>query len=307
MKKQASPDVFGIADLRDWSESAGRQSIRFGIVGHPVEHSLSPVMHNAALRESGIKMNYVAFKVQSAELEEAINLFRANGFLGFNVTLPHKVAAAEFMDELDADARQIGAINTVTVRNQKTLGSNTDGIGFARAIRDDFSVDLRDLRILLIGAGGAANGIAYQCARENCERLVVANRTESSAEELTNKLQHFFAGPRVLGPVARLQAIGLNEMRAQIANTDLIVNATPLGWGPSDAAILPAHILEPHLMIYDTTYGSERTPLLRAASAMGARGANGLSMLLHQGARAFEIWHGREAPLVAMRAALVNR
>jgi shikimate dehydrogenase len=309
MKKQASPEIFGIADLRSWSESAAKQPVRFGVVGDPVEHSLSPLIQNAALRECGIKMSYAAFKIQSSELEEAISLFRANGFLGFNVTLPHKAAAAEFMDELDGDAPAIGAINTVTVRNQKTIGSNTDGIGFARAIRDDFSVDLRDLRILLIGAGGAAHGIAYECARENCERLVIANRTKSSAERLAKKLHHFFSGPRVLGPVPRLHAMGLteSELRAQIGNIDLIVNATPVGLGPSDQAILPAHILEPHLMVYDTTYGSERTPLLRAASATGARGANGVSMLLHQGVRAFEIWHGREAPLAAMRAALVNK
>jgi len=120
------------------------------------------------------------------------------------------------------------------------------------------------------------------------------------------QLQHFFAGPRVLGPVPRLQVIGGSEaeLRTQIPNTDLVVNATRLGLQRSDAALVPAHLLEPHLMVFDTIYTVGRTPLLAAAAAMGARGANGISMLIHQGARSFEIWFGREAPVATMRAAL---
>jgi shikimate dehydrogenase len=310
MKKPRTAEAFDIADLRNWSESAAKLKLpmRFGVIGEPIEHSLSPVMHNAALQACKIEMQFGAFRIGPSELEEAVTLFQANDFLGLNVTLPLKTAAVELMDELDEDAAQIGAINTVTMRGARAIGSNTDGVGFARAIRDEFSVDLRDLRILLIGAGGAAHAIAYEAARAQCERLVLANRTRDRAEQLAKRLQHFFAGPRVLGPVSRLQAIGLeeSELRRQIPNVDLVVNSTPLGLNRSDSPILPARILEPHLMVFDTTYANQRTPLLEAASTMGARGSNGASMLLHQGARAFEIWHGREAPLSAMRSALAN-
>jgi shikimate dehydrogenase len=308
MKKPRPAEVFDIADLRKWNKSAAKRKVpmRFGVIGDPIEHSLSPLMHNAALRACRIEMEFGAFRISPAELGEALALFQDNGFLGLNVTLPLKRVAVELMDELDEDATQIGAINTVTIRDGKSIGSNTDGFGFARAIREEFSVDLRDLRILLIGAGGAAHGIAYEAARAHCERLVVANRTRERAEELVKRLQHFFAGPRVLGPVSRLQAIGLkeSELRTQIPNVDLVVNSTPVGLNRSDLPILPGRVLEPHLMVFDTIYANQGTPLLEAAGAMGARGANGASMLLHQGARAFEIWHGQEAPLAAMRAAL---
>ena len=185
-------------------------------------------------------------------------------------------------------------------------GFNTDGRGFARAIREEFSVDLRDLRVLVLGAGGAARAIAFQCARENCERLVIANRTFAKATALADELRDFFTGPRVLGPVARLQAVAWEEaaFRFQIANVDLIVNATPLGLNHTDAAPIPARLLAPHLMIYDTVYAKQHTPFVSAAMEAGARAANGLSMLLHQGALAFEIWFGREAPIDVMRAAL---
>ena len=185
-------------------------------------------------------------------------------------------------------------------------GFNTDGRGFSRAIREEFSVDLRDLRVLVLGAGGAARAIALQCARENCERLVIANRTFEKAKALAEELRDFFAGPKVLGPVPRLQAIPWEEaaFRFQIANLDLIVNATPLGLNRADASPLPARLLAPHLMIYDTIYSNHRTPFVSAAIEAGARAANGLSMLLHQGALAFEIWFGRDAPIDAMRKAL---
>ena len=251
-------------------------------------------------------MQYARFHIKPAELAPALDAIRRTDFVGFNITLPHKEAAVDLVDDVDADARQTGAINTVALRDGKLVGSNTDGVGWARAVRDEFSVDLRDLRILVVGAGGAARAIAHECARQNCERLVVANRTRANAEKLVRELQHFFAGPRVLGPVARLQAIGLgeSELRAQIPNTDLVVNATPLGLHRSDPPVIPAHIIEPHLMVYDTVYTTGRTPLLMAAAEMGARGSNGLSMLLHQGARAFEIWFGRDAPVSVMRSAL---
>ena len=211
------------------------------------------------------------------------------------------------MDEVDERAARAGAVNTVRVRDKKLIASNTDGEGFLRAIRSEFSVDLRDLRVVVIGAGGGSGrAIAMQCALENCERLVLVNRTFEKAKALADQLRPFFAGPRVLGPAARLEAVPWDEpsLRAQFAQVDLVVNATPLGMNPSDSTPIPARLLAPHLMVFDTVYGAQPTPLVRAAREAGARAANGLSMLLHQGALSFQIWFERDAPIDAMRKGL---
>jgi len=278
-------------------------------MGDPVAHSLSPEMQNAALRETGLEMQYARFQVSVNELKQALTLARDRDFVGANLTLSHKVHAAKFLDAIDDEARESGAVNTVAMRDGKLVGFNTDGAGFSRAIREQFSVDLRDLRVLILGAGGAGRAIAFECAREGCERLVIVNRTGEKAEMLARALQNYFSGPRVLGPVARLQTIAWEDaaLRFQIANSDLVVNATPLGLNRSDPSPIPARLLAPHLMVYDTVYlrGDSRTPLAAAAAEAGARAAAGLSMLLHQGARAFEIWFGRSAPIEAMRQALI--
>ena len=301
---------YTLADLQNWRGLAHEGApVRLGVLGDPVEHSLSPQMQNAALEAFQLAMQYARFRIAPGELEEALRLLRGLDFTGANLTLPHKVAAATFVDELDPFARSVGAINAIRVEGEKLIGFNTDGPGFARAIRQEFSVDLRDLRILLLGAGGGAGrAIAHQCAAEGCERLVLVNRTAEKAEQLATELKQSFAEARVAGPVPRLQAIPWDEhaLRQQIANVDLVVNATSLGMKRADPPVLSATILAPHLMVYDTVYTRARTPLLVAAEEAGARGANGLSMLLHQGALAFERWFDRDAPVEAMRAALAS-
>ncbi len=221
--------------------------------------------------------------------------------------MPHKIAALSFLDEIDPAAQKIGALNTVVFRESSSLGYNTDGAGFSRAIREKFSVDLGDLRVLLLGAGGGAGrAIAFQCAQENCERLVLVNRTLDKAQALVRELAPYFVGPRVLGPEARLEAAPWNEevLRQQLARTDLVVNATSLGLSVADPSALARHLIAPHLMVYDLITRSAPTALVAAAADAGARAANGLTMLLHQGALAFELWFNRPAPLGPMRAAL---
>jgi shikimate dehydrogenase len=308
MKKKSAKNVYTLADLQNWPSATGEVDppIRLGVFGDPVAHSLSPEIQNAALKAGKINLQYARFHIRSEELRLAFSLLPKLDFVGANLTVPHKIAALGLVDELDDEAKQIGAVNTVAIRDGKLIGFNTDGVGFSRAIRSEFSVDLRDLRVLLLGAGGAARAIAMQCAQANCERLVIANRTLEKAKQLVAELHPRFAGPRVLGPVARLEAVPWENkaLQFQLGNVDLVVNATPLGLNPNDAEPLPRELLAPHLMIYDTVYTRGRTPLLVAADEAGARGVNGLSMLVHQGARAFEIWFGREAPIDAMRAAL---
>ena len=294
-------------DLRRARERRDFRAIKLGVFGDPVAHSLSPQMQNAALAECGIAMQYARFEIQPNELAAAFHLLPQLGFIGVNLTVPHKISALSLVDEIDPRAKEIGAVNVIRIDGEKLLGFNTDGPGFGRAIRQAFSVDLRDLRVLLLGAGGGAGrAIAFHCAMENCERLVLVNRTFEKSQMLARELAGYFTGPRVLGPVARLEAIPWDDhaLDLQLAHTDLVVNATPLGLKQSDPSPLPRALLAPHLMIYDLIYKSAPTPLLAAAAEAGARGANGLTMLLHQGALAFERWFDRPAPLAAMRAAL---
>ncbi len=298
-------EIYTFADLKSWRKS--KPPIRLGVFGLPVAHSLSPQIQNAALKACKIDMQYARFEIGPNELRPALQFAIEHDFVGINLTLPHKVSALALMDDVDPNAKPVGAVNTIKIDNGKLRGFNTDGKGFARAIREDFAVDLRDMRVLVLGAGGAARAIALQSAKEHCERLVIANRTYEKAKSLADELREFFVGPKVLGPVPRLHAIPWEEsaLRFQMSHVDLVVNATPIGLSAGDASPIPARLLEPHLMIYDTVYAQDRqTPLVKAAHEAGARAANGLTMLLHQGALAFETWFGREAPIDAMRAAI---
>jgi shikimate dehydrogenase len=300
---------YTLADLEKWSEVASDfdPPVRLGVFGDPVAHSLSPQIQNAALRACEMNMQYARFHIRANELRSALPFLHRLNFVGINLTVPHKIAAFAQVDDADESATRVGAVNTVRVRDEKLIGSNTDGDGFLQAIRTEFSIDLRDLRVMIIGAGGGTGrALAWQCALENCERLVLVNRTLEKANALAEQLRPFFSGPRVLGPTTRLEAVAWDEsaLRMQLADIDLIVNATPLGMNPSDPAPVPARLLAPHHIVFDCVYGSSKTALLRAAAEVGARGANGLSMLLHQGALSFSTWFNREAPIDAMRAAL---
>jgi shikimate dehydrogenase len=310
MKKKQMTERYTLADLENWREAKRDidPPIGLGVFGDPVAHSLSPQMQNAALKHCKIGMQYARFHIRANELRSALRFLRELDFIGINLTVPHKIAAFDQIDEADEHASRTGAANTVRVRDGKLIGSNTDGEGFVRAIRTEFSVDVRDLRVMVIGAGGGTgHAIAWQCALENCERLVLVNRTVEKAMALADQLRSFFSGPRVLGPVARLEAVPWDEaaLRAQLQDVDLIVNATPLGMNPSDATPVPTRLLAPHHMVFDAVYGPSKTALVRAANEAGARGANGLSMLLHQGALSFSIWFDRDAPIDAMRRVLL--
>jgi shikimate dehydrogenase len=301
---------YTLADLVKWREITRDidPPICLGIFGDPVAHSLSPDMQNAALRACEIDSQYARFHIRANELRSALRFLRNLDFVGVNLTVPHKIAAFVQVDEADESASRAGAVNTIRLREKKLVGSNTDGEGFLHAIRSEFSVDLRDLRVLMIGAGGGTGrAIAWQCALENCERLVLVNRTLEKANALVQRLRPFFLEPRVLGPAARLEAVSWEEsaMRLQLADIDLIVNATPLGMNLSDPAPIPGRLIAPHHMVFDCVYGPAKTALLRAAEQAGARSANGLSMLLHQGALSFSIWFDREPPIAAMRKALL--
>jgi shikimate dehydrogenase len=307
--------VYTLAELRDWSAATAQESppIRLSVMGDPVAHSRSPEMHNPALQAAGIAAAYARLHILPDELPEALRLLPGRNFIGANVTIPHKAAAMALMDEVDPQARRGGGVNTVVIEDQKLIGFSTDGPGLVRAIRADFGVDLRDLRVLILGAGGGAGrAIAVQCAVEGCDRLVLVNRTFERAEALAAELAPSFRETRVTGPLMRLEAVPWEDaaLARQLPFVDIIINATPLGMasGPNyparNLSPISASLFRPHHLVYDTVYTANRTPLLETAAGAGARTANGLSMLLYQGALSFEIWFGRPAPVDVMRAAL---
>ncbi|MDR0533693.1 MAG: shikimate dehydrogenase [Verrucomicrobiales bacterium] len=278
----------------------------FGVIGFPVQHSLSPIMHAAAFEKLGLKAQYVPVEIPPEKLRETVALMAKKPFAGWNCTLPHKIELAKLVDELAESAQKLGGVNTVLNDNGRLVGFNTDGEGWVRAIREEFSLDVRDLRILILGAGGAGQALAKQAALERCEKLVLVNRTEEKVRELASSLAPYFDTQKLMGADARLKVVPWDEtlIAKELDQIDLLVNATSIGLKASDAAVLPARILQPHLCVYDTIYRPAKTRLLAAAEEAGARGANGLSMLLHQGALSFEIWTGQSAPLMAMRQAL---
>src|SRR5436189_413736 len=215
MKEQHTTERYTLADLENWSKATRDVDppIRLGVLGDPVAHSLSPQMQNAALKHCKIEMRYARFHIRASELRPALRFLRELDFVGVNVTVPHKIAAFAQIDEADKFASHAEAVNTIRLRDRKLIASNTDGEGFLRAIRTEFSVDVRDLRVMILGAGGGTgHAIAWQCALEHCERLVLINRTYEKAQSLAEQLRPYVGGPGVLGPTARLEAVGWDPL-----------------------------------------------------------------------------------------------
>ncbi len=270
------------------------QTVMYGVFGDPVKHSKSPIMLNRAFRETGLNAAYSAYHVAPERLGEAIAGIRALGFGGVNVTIPHKVEVMRYLDEIDADARAIGAVNTVVHRDGRLIGYNTDGIGYVRSLKDETGIQLAGKRILLLGAGGAARGVAYALANEQPERIWIANRTKERAIELAQAIS------------ARVPStgIGMDELDAAGA-IDLIVNTTSSGMHPHvDELPVPLDWLERRagidVTVSDLIYNPLETRLLSLAAGKGARTHGGLGMFINQGAYAFEYWTGIPAPVEAM-------
>jgi len=278
-----------------------------GVFGSPVGHSLSPQFQNAALDAAGVNGQYVRLEATEEIFLPAVRALGRAGFRGANVTIPFKVAAMEAVDEVDEEARQAGGVNTVVVQGDRLLGFSTDGMGFSRAIREEFLLDLKDLRVMILGAGGGAGrAAAVRCAAEGCERLVLVNRTVEKVRGLARALAPKFHSERLAGPADRLVAIGMDEglMAEQLEKIDLVVNATSLGMRLGDRLPLPTRLITANLLVFDMVYTGRKTRLVLAAESAGARAADGLSMLLHQGALSFELWFEGPAPIDAMRRAL---
>ena len=268
-----------------------------GVFGWPVTHTASPAMHNAAFEALEMNWAYLAFPVEPQRLRSALHGARDMGLAGLNLTVPHKVAALDIVDETDHSARKLGAINTVCIDNNRLRGFNTDGYGFSKAIKEEFNLSLKGKRVLVLGAGGAGRTIAIQSGLDGAARVYIANRTAERIEPIAREL----AAAKVECHALPLKSTDIARISPEI---DLLVNATTVGLAPGDSLGLEPDIFSPKLFVYDTIYRPAETELLRMAAAAGAKAANGLSMLLHQGAKSFEIWTKRKAPVAVMRRAL---
>jgi shikimate dehydrogenase len=259
------------------------------LIGHPLGHSLSPAFQNAAFRAAGIEAEYGLADVPPENLASVVASLRADEMLGANVTVPYKQAVIPFLDNLSDEARALGAVNTIVNRSGHLHGLNTDVPGFAADLREH-GIDIEGKSVIMLGAGGAARGVAAALVGMGVARLVIANRTPERAAAIAAQY------PQLTVATSAESAI----MHDALADTAMIVNATSVGLRGDDIPIIEGALvhLSPHAVVYDLIY--RPTALLRAAEARGLRAIDGLGMLVHQGALAWEQWIGQPAPLDAM-------
>lgn len=300
LSASAAP-VLGLSDLATWS----RPGTSLAVLGHPIKHSISPPMHNAALAELARQdarftdWEYFRFDVPPEDLPRALELLHAKRFHGVNLTVPHKIIAFDRVARVDAAARPVGAVNTLRWSEGGWQGFNTDGYGLASAVRETLARDLAGSHVILLGAGGAARGAAVECLQRGCASLAIANRTPENLAALLQTLNPLAGTTLVRGfsPAAP---------PADLPAGALVINATSAGLRDTDPLPIDLSTLPRPAAVYDMIYNPPQTPLLRAAEALGLRFANGLSMLVHQGAKALEIWSGipaeRTAPVMAAAA-----
>ncbi len=301
-----TPIVFAASDLADGGKVFRELDppARLAVFGDPVAHSASPPMHNAVLKARTLELQYVRIRVTPEELPQALRNLTTAGFLGASLTIPHKQAALPIMDEASLESRLMGAVNTVQVVDGKLHGHNTDGPGLSAAIREEFGIPLKELRVLILGgAGGAGRAITVQCALEGCPGITVANRKTEKGDALASEIM---TARGVKVDCIALSTLSSEALQSAVANCDLIINATPLGMKADDPSPLPDGLLTAKHLVYDTVYSGGETALLKQAKMVGAKGAGGLSMLLHQGALQNSLWFGEPAPVEMMRKALAD-
>lgn len=290
--------TYALDDLRE----ARFEGTALAVVGHPIAHSVSPVMHNAAiqkLRQRNSRFSnwaYYRFDIPPEDLAEAIPLFYENNFLGLNLTIPHKVQAMNLIYGVSPDAERMGAANTLAWGEHGYDGFNTDGYGLKTALKSDLGVDLEGSTVILLGSGGAARAAAVQCLLDGCDKLYIGNRS-------VERLGKLMAAVKTMPGGDRVTAFPLQEPPKALATEGVLINATSLGLKPEDPAPFDVANLPAGWAVYDMIYNPSATSLIRAAEARGMRAANGLSMLVHQGARSLEIWSHADVDAHSMQRA----
>ena len=271
----------------------------FGVIGNPIEHSLSPIIQNAAFAASKLDSTFLAFNVKSSDVGKAMVGVRALGIQGLNVTMPHKASVISFLDEVDSVAKALKAVNTVKNENGKLLGFNTDGVGALSAFREN-GVEFKGKKVMLLGAGGAARAIAFALA-EHAAEVSILNRSIVTAAQLADLIKETFD--------SKVFAYALSPLtvKGNLVDADILINATSVGMKPNDNETLVApKWLKPDLAVMDIVYNPIETKLAKKAKAAGAKVVSGVEMLIYQGAASFEIWTGAKAPVEVMREAALS-
>ena len=272
----------------------------YGIFGHPVSHSLSPLMHNSAFAALGLDCVYTAFDVHPDDIGKAADAIRALGISGVNVTIPHKQAIIPHLDEVSPDAKHTGAVNTVKNEGGRLTGYNTDVGGFMRDAREELGISPEGASVLLLGAGGAARAVISAFGMNGAKRIAIANRTPGKAEKLAEEFGRFFPDTTIY-PV---DSGDPGAMTKELGLTDLLVNSTSGGMEGASGLEINIGALRDGAAVYDLVYKPRETKLVKEAKALGHKAVGGLGMLLYQGALSFEIWTGENAPVDVMRKAI---
>ena len=270
-----------------------------GIIGFPLGHSVSPAMHNAAYKELGLDYEYIPFEVEPADLPEALPGLRAIHVAGFNVTIPHKETILPLLDDVTKLARTIGAVNTVVNQDGELIGYNTDGPGFIESLKEDAGFEPKGKKVVVLGAGGASRAVATMLAEMGAASLIISDIIEDKAKELAE-----YAGSLSQAKCGWSKIDSL-LLKSEIEHADLLVNTTPLGMHPEiNKSPLPDKVKLPkNLLVYDLVYNPAETKLLKTAKAAGCKTVSGLGMLVRQGALAFTVFTGEEAPIEIMWSA----
>jgi shikimate dehydrogenase len=266
------------------------------LIGDPVDHTMSPPMHNAAFNELGLDFAYLAFPVKKERLKQAVEGLRALNVRGFNVTMPHKVSIIPMLDSLDPLAEKIGAVNTVVNDNGVLTGYNTDGLGVLKSLQEN-GVEPKGKKVVVLGAGGASRAISYVLARQGA-RLIILNRKQELdwAENIAASIH------QDLGAEVKAAELGFKQLEKALAGADILVQATSVGMSPdTESSLVPAELLKSGLTIFDVIYNPLKTKLMRDAQVAGCRTLGGVNMLVWQGVLCFEKWTGKTAPLATMR------
>jgi shikimate dehydrogenase len=270
-----------------------------GIIGDPIEHSLSPAMQNAAFDEEGLDYIYVPFRVKKEELGKAIQGLRGLGICGLNVTIPHKITVMPFLDEIEPLAQKIGAVNTITNEEGFLTGYNTDASGFLRALTAE-KIDPKQKNICILGAGGAARAIVFILADRGAN-LTILNRHPGPAKKMASRILQYFRRE------AEVMELNKDNLKTALKNADVLVNTTSVGMMPeAEDTPVPLTLLSHGLVVFDIIYNPLKTRLLTGAEERGAKIISGLQMLVWQGAAAFELWTGMKAPVETMRETAIE-
>jgi len=263
------------------------------VIGHPIKHSMSPIMHNRVFKHLRMDCCYIALDVKPEGIEQFIKGLKYTNILGVNVTIPHKAAVIPYLDELSEEAKVLKAVNTIKITEEKLIGYNTDVYGFEKCLE---GIDVPNSSALLIGAGGAGKAVAYTLCKLNIKRLFITNRTEERAKQLIDFLTPLFDREIVFTPLDKLDTLGV---------MDIIVNATPLGMeGIEESLRVPTSIIGEKTTAIDLVYNPPKTEFLKVAERLGARTLNGIKMLVYQGAESFKIWTGIAPPVEVMEEAI---